>query len=86
MAAILSVKAPNTRYISMRLREEPPLSHVTEKSTTFSPAKSAETLPSPRLISAPETAGKHATSTFAFHSLENKRDTNPRKKHGNIPL
>jgi hypothetical protein len=86
MAAVSSVKAQNTPYISMRLREEPPRSHATVKSTTSSPAKSVEILPSPSPISASETVGEHATSTFAFRALENKRNTNPRKKHGNIPL
>ena len=33
-----------------------------------------------------EPAHTRARIVTAFHSLENKRDTNPRKKHGNIPL
>ena len=33
-----------------------------------------------------EPANPRARIVTAFRSLENKRDTNPRKKHGNIPL
>jgi propionyl-CoA carboxylase beta chain len=33
-----------------------------------------------------EPAHTRAKIITAFRSLENKRDTNPRKKHGNIPL
>jgi propionyl-CoA carboxylase beta chain len=33
-----------------------------------------------------EPATTRAKIIIALHSLENKRDTNPKKKHGNIPL
>ncbi|MFZ1974732.1 MAG: carboxyl transferase domain-containing protein, partial [Candidatus Acidiferrales bacterium] len=33
-----------------------------------------------------EPAETRAKLITALRSLENKRDTNPRKKHGNIPL
>ena len=33
-----------------------------------------------------EPAQTRAKLITALHALENKRDTNPRKKHGNIPL
>jgi propionyl-CoA carboxylase beta chain len=33
-----------------------------------------------------EPAGTRARIITALRALENKRDTNPRKKHGNIPL
>jgi propionyl-CoA carboxylase beta chain len=33
-----------------------------------------------------EPADTRARIITALHALENKRDTNPKKKHGNIPL